>query len=122
MHLRSGAYYRSGLPVRIDARSVASTQESTARAPTQGTPLANEPIYESDSDLSMASTSTNPFTDYGVELEYDVRLRFLNENSHGAKIYGDHMGQVSVKIEDHVTDFNPTPWVNFQGDRFMGRD
>ena len=27
-----------------------------------------------------------------------------------------------VKVEDHPSDLDPAPWVNFQGDRFMGRD
>ena len=27
-----------------------------------------------------------------------------------------------VKIEEHVTIFDPAPWVNFQGDRYMGKD
>ena len=58
--------------MRIDARSATSTQESIARVSSQGTPQVTEPIYELESDLSMASTSTNPFANYGVELEYEV--------------------------------------------------
>ena len=27
-----------------------------------------------------------------------------------------------MKIEDHFTVFDPAPWVNFQGDRYMGTD
>lgn len=27
-----------------------------------------------------------------------------------------------VKVEDHITEFDPAPWVNFQGDRYMGQD
>ena len=58
----------------------------------------------------------------GVDLEYDGRLRFVLENNHGALIYRDFINQYVVKIEDHATLFDPAPWVNFQGDRYMGKD
>ena len=44
------------------------------------------------------------------------------ENNHGALIYKDFINRYTVKIEDHVTIFDPSPWVNFQGDHYMGRD
>ena len=57
-----------------------------------------------------------------MDLDYDGRLRFVMENNHGALIYKDFINRYAVKIEDHVTIFDPAPWVNFQGDRYMGRD
>ena len=44
------------------------------------------------------------------------------ENAHGAKIYRDFLQCYAIKVEDHPSDINPASWVNFQGDRFMGRD
>ena len=44
------------------------------------------------------------------------------ENAHGAKIYKDYNQKFAVKVEDHPSDHDPAPFVNFQGDRFMGRD
>ena len=44
------------------------------------------------------------------------------EIAHGAKIYKDFIQRYAVKVEDHPSDVDPAPWVNFQGDRFMGRD
>ena len=58
----------------------------------------------------------------GVELDYDGRLRYYSDNTHGAKIYKDFLNRYAVKIEDHASNFDPSPWVNYQEDRYMGRD
>lgn len=58
----------------------------------------------------------------GFKLEYDSRLRFYFENAHGAKIYKDCIHRFVVKAEDHPFEFDQNTWVNFQGDRYMGRD
>ena len=74
--------------------------------------------------MSESSMDTN-FSNQSlpnVELDYDGRLRFVMENNHGALIYKDFINIYAVKIEDHVTIFDPAPWVNFQGDKYMGRD
>ena len=44
------------------------------------------------------------------------------QNTYGAKIYRDSMNRFAVKIEDHSSEFDPAPWVNYQEDRYMGRD
>ncbi len=62
------------------------------------------------------------YSHFGAEIQYDSRLRFQEENLHGAKIYKDSINRLAVKIEDYFTSFDPAPWVNFQGDRYMGRD
>ena len=57
-----------------------------------------------------------------IELDYDGRLRFHMENAHGAKIFRDCLQRYTVKVEDHPSDIDLAPWVNFQGDRYMGGD
>ena len=57
MHLRSGAFYRSGYQPAADGKSRASTHESTARTPGWSAPIVEEVAYDSDSELSMASIS-----------------------------------------------------------------
>ena len=90
MHLRSGTYYRSGNQVAAaDGRSRASTRESTARTPTWSAPIEEEVAYETDSNLSMASTSTTDTVNHGVELEYNMQILYERENLHAAKIYKD---------------------------------
>ena len=51
-----------------------------------------------------------------------MTLTFLYTNAHGAKIYGDPLDRVCVKVEDILTEFQPEPQVNYQGDRYIGRD
>ena len=122
MHLRSGAYNRLGNQVAADGISRASTRESTTRTPTWSAPIAEEVAYETDSNLSMASTSTTNTVNHGVELDYNMQIFYERENLHAAKIYKDQTDQYVVKVEDHHTAFDPAPWVDFQGDRYMGRD
>ena len=122
MHLRSGAFYRSGNQPAGDGRSRASTHESTARTPSGSAPIAEEVAYDSDSEISMASTSSANVANAGVDLQYDMQIRYERENALGAKIYKDQTDQYVVKVEDHPTAFDPAPWVNYQGDRYMGRD
>ena len=44
----------------------------------------------------------------------------MRYNTHSAIIYKDPAHRFLVKIEDHPTDFNATPFVNYQGDRYIG--
>ena len=121
MQLRSGAHCRSGNPVARENASRISTEESTAR--TQGTrPYQVEENFPDHLSDSSMDTSSYQSRSIGIELEYDGRLRFHMENAHGAKIYKDFIQRFAVKVEDHPSDLDPAPWVNFQGDRFMGRD
>ena len=69
----------------------------------------------------MDTTSSQPSFG-GINLDFDGRLRYLHENNHGAMVYKDFLSRFAIKIEDHATVFDPAPWVNFQGDRYMGRD
>ena len=121
MKLRSGTFYKSRHYSESDNRNKASTLGSIARTPS----LSNQVVEQlSEETLSESSMDTN-FSNQSlpnVELDYDGRLRFVMENNHGALIYKDFINRHVVKIEDHVTIFDPTPWVNFQGDRYMGRD
>lgn len=123
MNLRSRAFYRSGNPaITIDTRSRSSTQERTTMTQSFSVPPIEDPTYETDSDMSMASTSTNPFVYHGVELEYNLRLWYQQENAYGVNIYHDYAGKDVVKVKDHINELDSAPWVNFQGDQFMGRE
>lgn len=78
------------------------------------------PDYISNS--SMDTTSSFQSQSIGMELEYDGRLHFHMENTQGAKIHKIFLQCYAVKVEDHPSNVNPAPWVNFEGDQFMGRD
>ena len=89
MHLRSGAFYRSGNPIVQENISRISTEESTARTPGLEVQQAEENLPDYVSDSSMDTTSSYQYQPIGVELDYDGKLRFHMENAHGAKIYKD---------------------------------
>ena len=117
MHLRSGAYYRTGVSIGYDTKSRASTQESTARTQSQGTTFVEVPQEDSLSESSMDTHST-PMTRV-PGLEFDGTLRFHKENAQGAKIYRDFSHRYVVKFEDHPSDFDPAPRVTFQGVHYI---
>lgn len=122
MHLRSRVFYRLGNPVARENVSRISTEESTARTPGLKVQQAEENLPGYVSDSSMDTTSSYQSQPIGVELDYDGKLRFHMENTHGAKIYKDFIHRFAVKVEDHPSEVDPAPWVNFQGDRYMGQD
>ena len=45
-------------------------------------------------------------------MEFNVSLAFVHSNVHDAQLYKDTMNRWVVKIEEHVMDFDLTPWVN----------
>ena len=51
----------------------------------------------------------------------NIRLAFVKTNGHGAQLYKDPMNMWVVKVEDHLMAFEATPWVNYQGDFYMGQ-
>ena len=122
MNLRSGAYYRLGHCSVSNGGSKASTLGSTStRTPSLSNQVDKRVNGETLLDSSMDTTYSTP-SQLGLDLEYDGRLRFVLENNHGTLIYRDFINCHVVKMEDHITIFDLAPWVNFQGDRYMGKD
>ena len=75
------------------------------------------------SNISMDAMSSFQSQSIDIELDYDGRLRFHMENAHGAKIFRDCLQRYyTLKVEDHPSDIDLAPWVNFQGDRYKGGD
>ena len=85
------------------------TQESTTRSPSFSAPIEKKEPYETDSILSMASTSTTNTENHKVNLEYDIQIHYKRENPNKPKIYKDQNDLFMVKIEDHYTVFDSTP-------------
>ena len=79
------------------------------------TPLKN-PNIGKDMD------STGPSQPSGLGIKYNIRLEFDFTNRWGAKIYHDPMGRYVYKMGEHLTPFEKYPWVNYQGDMYMGDD
>ena len=71
MHLRSGAFYRSGNPIARENVSRISTEKSTARTPGLEAYQAEGNLPDYVSESSMDTTSSYQSQPIGVELEYD---------------------------------------------------
>ena len=55
-------------------------------------------------------------------LKYNMDLAYVTLNEQNAHIYVDPFERYVVKIVDVNTPFNPpNPWVNYQGDSYMGQ-
>ena len=50
-----------------------------------------------------------------------LNMKLTFEKTNGAQLYTDPMNRWVVKVEDHPTTFEDTPWVNYQGDLYMGQ-
>ena len=86
-----------------------------------------EPIQEEDSFLdsssSMASESQVSVSIPNNHLMLsNVRLVFARTNTQDAQLFKDPMNRWVVKIEEHPTAFDPSPWVNYQGEMYMGQE
>ena len=55
-------------------------------------------------------------------MDFNVRLEFVHTNAHDAQLYKDPMNRWVVKIEEHPTTFDPSPWVNYQGEMYVGQE
>ena len=54
-------------------------------------------------------------------MAFNMRLAYMKTNGHRAQLYKDPMNIWVVKVEDHPLAFEATPWVNCQGDLYMGQ-
>ena len=46
-------------------------------------------------------------------MAFNVRLAFAQINDQDAQLYQDPMNMWVVKIEEHPTLYDPSPWVNY---------
>lgn len=53
-------------------------------------------------------------------LDFNTKITFIRDNTYGALIYKDPSSHFLIKIEDQPTEFDATPFVNYQGDRYIG--
>ena len=53
---------------------------------------------------------------------FNIRLVFARTNVHEAHLYKDPMNRWVVMIEEHPTAFDPAPWINYQGEIYMGQE
>ena len=56
-----------------------------------------------------------------TDMEFNIKIVFYMENRHGAKIYKNPMHQYMVKVEDHPSALETSPFASYQGDRYIGK-
>ena len=119
MYLRSGNWYKSGQRDQTVGSSLKSSEESVTNAYHDLEPIVEEEVF-SDSTSSMSlGAQASEVPEYSMA--FNMRLTFAKANSHGAQLYKDPMSRWVVKIEDIPTAFEANPWVNYQGDLYMGQ-
>ena len=112
--------YKSGRGTNTES------QKSSEKSVTNVVPIL-EPIQEEDSFLksssSMASeTHVSASIPDNHPMLFNVRLVFARTNTQDAQLFKDPMNRWVVKIEEHPTAFDPSPWVNYQGEMYMGQE
>ena len=119
MYLRLGNLYKSGRGTNTES------QKSSEESVTNAIPIL-EPIQEEDSfvesSFSMAfETHVSTSIPDNHPMLFNVRLVFAKTNTQDAQLFKDPMNRWVVKIEDHPTAFDPAPWVNYQGEMYVGQ-
>ena len=80
--------------------------------------VEEEALSDSTSNMSLGAQSVEV---PAYSMAFNMRLAFVKANSHGAQLYKDPMSRWVVKIEDVAMAFEANPWVNYQGDLYMGQ-
>ena len=135
MHLRSGHRLGIGKP-----SSLATTQGSKAQPQIaqreQEIDVDNSSSSESDSMSGLGNMyhldkRYEPKNDVGTsqvdatpsyQMEFNIKLKYDYTNAWGAEIYHDPMQRQVYKTADCPTPFEKAPWVNYQGDMYVGED
>ena len=55
-------------------------------------------------------------------MEFNIKLKYNYTNAWDAEIYHDPMQRQVYKMVDCPTPFEKSPWVNYQGDMYVGED
>ena len=53
-------------------------------------------------------------------MAFNMRLTYIKTNDHIAQMFQDPMNRWVVLVEDTLIAFDAAPWVNYQGDLYMG--
>lgn len=97
------------------------TQESSARSQFQANTPIEEVVSDTLSDSSMKIGGSSHVNQPDIVLDYNTKITFIRENTHGALIYKDPQNCFLIKVEDHPTEFEATPFVNYQGYCYIGQ-
>ena len=91
----------------------------SAREPDVGSSPSKD--MHAQGNTTVEQPPSNPFVERTMGLQYNMALTYVTLNEQNARIYVDPFERYVVKIADVDTPFNPNPWVNYQGDSYMGQ-
>ena len=118
MYLRLGNLYKSGRVTNTVSQK-SSEQSVTNAVPTLRPIIEEESFFDTSSSMASKNHISASFPDTHPML-FNVRLVFARTNTSNAQLFKDPMNRWVVKIEEQPTAFDPSPWVNYQGEMYMG--
>ena len=102
-----------------DQVSIKSSEESVSNLYHVLKPILEEE-YISNTTSSM-SLDTRNIDLPELSMAFNMRLTYVKTNDHGAQLFQDPMNHWVVQVKDTPTTFDAAPWVNYQGDLYMGQ-
>ena len=75
-------------------------------------------LHEPKREVGTSHIDATP----SYQLEFNIKLKYDYNNAWGAEIYHDPMQRQVYKTTDCQTPFKKAPWVNYQGDMYVGED
>ena len=119
MNLRLGSWYKLRQVDQAIGLSYNSSEESVTHPCHLLEPILEEDIYSISTSNMCMDAHVTKVPEYSMT--FNMRLTFVRTNGHGAQLYKDPMNRWVVKVEDHLIAFEATPWVNYQGELYMGQ-
>ena len=120
MYLRLGNLYKSRQGNNTVSQK--SSEESVTYAVPILRPIIEEDSYSSTSSSMAFETDVSACVPDTHPILFNARLVFVRTNTHDAQLFKDPMNWWVVKIEEDPTAFDPSLWVNYQGEMFMGQE
>ena len=114
MYLKLGNF-KVGLRDRV---SINSSEESVWNSYHALTPILEEE-YISNTTSSMSLDARNIDLPK-FSMAFNMQLTYVRNNDHTAQLFQDLMNRWVVRVEDTLIAFDAVPWVNYQGDLYMG--
>ena len=74
--------------------------------------------HEPEKDVRSLQVEATP----SYQMELNIKLKYDYTNAWGVEIYHDQMQRQVYKTVDCPTPFEKSPWVNYQGDMYVGED
>ena len=99
--------------------SAKSSEESISNSYHVLTPILEEE-YTFDTTSSMSLDARNVDLPK-FSMAFNMWLMYIKTNDHDAQLFQDPMNHWVVCVEDTPTTFDAAPWVNYEGDLYMGQ-